>query len=188
MFKKALILIIALGAGLGLRWYVDQQPKAPVNLLSADQIFTLEDATDSRLRVAYFGFTHCPDICPTSLAVLAASLRQMDDNDQAKLLPLFISLDPERDTPEKSAEYAQFFHPNIVGVSTSDTELEALAKTYGVLFKRTELEDSELEYSVDHSSFFYLINNQGELLDKVPHTMNPAILTAAIDAQINPES
>ncbi len=185
--KKGLILALALIAGLGLRWFVDK-PNTQVTLSSAAQSISLTDSKDSRLRVAYFGFTHCPDVCPTSLAVLSAALKQMDETKLNQLLPLFITLDPERDTPEKSAQYAQFFHPNIVGVSTSLKATKDLAEHYGVLFQKTEVEASTLDYAIDHSSYFYLIDNQGQLVDKVPHTMNPAILLAAIDEALAVEA
>ncbi|MFZ6043927.1 SCO family protein, partial [Vibrio natriegens] len=100
---------------------------------------------DSRIRVVYFGYTHCPDVCPTSLAVLSAALQQLNDDQLQRVWPVFITLDPERDTAEKSAQYAQYFHKNITGMTGTDEQIKALAQKYGVLYMRTELEGSALE-------------------------------------------
>ncbi|MGB7998210.1 MAG: SCO family protein, partial [Photobacterium halotolerans] len=81
----------------------------------------------------------------------------------------------------KSAQYAQYFHQNITGMTGTMEQTQLLAKKYGVLFMKTKQEDSALEYSVDHSSYFYLLKPDGTLLEKVPHTLNPNILVDAID-------
>ncbi len=134
-----------------------------------------------RLRVIYFGYTHCPDVCPTSLAVLSAALQELDNKQLENIWPIFITLDPQRDTPEKSAEYAQYFHKNIIGMTGTEQQTKALAEKYGVLYMRTELKDSALEYAVDHSSYFYFLQPDGTLVDKVQHTLNPKIIVETID-------
>ncbi|WP_427981484.1 SCO family protein [Agarivorans sp.] len=126
-----------------------------------------------RLYIAYFGFTHCPDVCPTSLAVLSAALQGISAPQAEQLQSLFISVDPKRDTPEMVTTYAHYFHPDIVGLSPQEGQLLGLSQSLGVYYQYVEIPDSELEYSVDHNSFFYFINPQGELLAKVPHTLDP---------------
>ncbi|MCW8329930.1 SCO family protein [Photobacterium sp. SDRW27] len=183
-----IVLALALTAGLITRYVVDSQdptaatPSYPINILeTGKQAIDLYDQEDSRLRVIYFGYTHCPDVCPTSLAVLSAALQELTPEKLAQLWPIFITLDPERDTPEKSAEYAQYFHKNIIGMTGTTAQTKGLAEKYGVLYMRTELEGSALEYAVDHSSYFYFLKPDGTLVEKVQHTLNPALLVDAID-------
>lgn len=184
-----IILALALTAGLITRYVTDSnnptiaaEQTSPINVLeSGDKSIDLYDEKDSRIRVVYFGYTHCPDVCPTSLAVLSAALQKVSPQQLSNLWPIFITLDPERDTPAKSAEYAQYFHKNIIGMTGTDTQTKALAEKYGVLYMRTELKNSALEYAVDHSSYFYFLKPDGTLLEKIPHTLNPDILTDAID-------
>ncbi|MDV5167698.1 SCO family protein [Photobacterium rosenbergii] len=182
-----IILALALTAGFITSVIVDRQPPVaqtsePINLLkSGKDNVDLYNPEDERIRVIYFGYTHCPDVCPTSLAVLSAALKQIDDQKINKLWPIFITLDPERDTPEKSAQYAQYFHKKIIGMTGSANQTKALAEKYGVLYMRTELENSALEYAVDHSSYFYFLRADGTLVEKVQHTLNPNILVDAIN-------
>jgi len=189
-----IILALALSAGLLTRYVVDSKDPAtaeasyPLNILeSGQQAVDLYDEEDPRLRVIYFGYTHCPDVCPTSLAVLSAALQELDNKQLENIWPIFITLDPQRDTPEKSAEYAQYFHKNIIGMTGTEQQTKALAEKYGVLYMRTELKDSALEYAVDHSSYFYFLQPDGTLVDKVQHTLNPKIIVETID-RLLPES
>jgi len=183
-----IILALALSAGLLTRYVIDSKNPAltetshPLNILeSGQQAIDLYDEEDPRLRVIYFGYTHCPDVCPTSLAVLSAALQELDNKRLENIWPIFITLDPQRDTPEKSAEYAQYFHKNIIGMTGTEQQTKALAEKYGVLYMRTELKDSALEYAVDHSSYFYFLQPDGTLVDKVQHTLNPKIIVETID-------
>ena len=186
MSKKAwLVAIIAVCFGLGARALYDNyqqtQQQAQAGVLQSDgQPFDLYNVDDPRPRIVYFGYTHCPDVCPTSLAVLSAALKSLPESTQKTVSPVFITLDPKRDTSEKAAEYAHFFHPLITGVSGSQAQIDQLAKRYGVLYRITELEGSAMDYAVDHSSFFYFLSPDGELLEKVPHTLNPDMLVAAV--------
>ncbi|MBV7262994.1 SCO family protein [Photobacterium sp. WH77] len=183
-----IILAVALIAGLATRYLVDshddsvaEAQQSSGQLESGKESVDLFNTNDNRLRVVYFGFTHCPDVCPTSLAILGAALKAISQDELNKVWPVFITLDPERDTPEKSAQYAQYFHKDITGMTGTMEQTQLLAKKYGVLFMKTQQEDSALEYSVDHSSYFYLLKPDGTLLEKVPHTLNPNILVDAID-------
>ncbi|MBD8511339.1 SCO family protein [Photobacterium sp. 2_MG-2023] len=183
-----IILAVALIAGLATRYLVDshddsvaEAQQSSGQLESGKESVDLFNTNDNRLRVVYFGFTHCPDVCPTSLAILGAALKAISQDELNKVWPVFITLDPERDTPEKSAQYAQYFHKDITGMTGTMEQTQLLAKKYGVLFMKTKQEDSALEYSVDHSSYFYLLKPDGTLLEKVPHTLNPNILVDAID-------
>nr|WP_284694908.1 SCO family protein [Photobacterium galatheae] len=180
-------MAVALIAGLATRYFVDNHDanvaaaeQSSGQLESGKETINLFNAGDDRLRVVYFGYTHCPDVCPTSLAILGAALKAVSQDQLNKVWPVFITLDPERDTPEKSAQYAQYFHKAITGMTGTQAQTQLLAKKYGVLYMKTAQEDSALEYSVDHSSYFYLLKPDGTLMEKVPHTLNPNILVDAI--------
>ena len=188
----SLALVVAFVLGFGIKTYLDEQNKAQMQLekeqqISATTLFGKDnqpveifDENDSRVRIVYFGFTRCPDVCPTSLAMLAGALNQLSEEEVASVRPMFISLDPERDAAEASYEYAQYFHPNMEGLSGPLDITTALAHNYGVIFRKSELEGSELEYTLDHSSYFYFLKPDGTLITKVPHTLTPAPIVDAI--------
>ena len=188
----SLALVVAFVLGFGVKTYLDEQSKAQIQLekeqqISATTLFGKDnqpveifDENDTRVRIVYFGFTRCPDVCPTSLAMLAGALNQLSEEEVANVRPMFISLDPERDAAEASYEYAQYFHPNMEGLSGPLDITTALAHNYGVIFRKSELEGSELEYTLDHSSYFYFLKPDGTLITKVPHTLTPAPIVDAI--------
>ncbi|EEY99818.1 cytochrome oxidase biogenesis protein Sco1/SenC/PrrC putative copper metallochaperone [Vibrio sp. RC586] len=188
----SLILVVAFTLGFGVKAYLDSQQKltntTPTSLAlfgQNQQPVQLFDQTDPRIRIVYFGFTRCPDVCPTSLAMLSAALNQVDDKAKSQLRPMFISLDPERDDAKLAAQYAHYFHPMIEGASGTLETTQQLAKKYGVIFRKTELPNSELKYTLDHSSYFYFLQPDGTLIDKVPHTQDPAPIVEAIQKIVN---
>ncbi|WP_028022633.1 SCO family protein [Enterovibrio calviensis] len=186
MKTKIIILALALVAGLGARYMVEQNQTPDIvvelgKLQSGDQTVQLFDTTDERLRVLYFGYAHCPDVCPTSLAILSAALKSLPEETLAGVRPIFVTLDPKRDDADVAKEYAGYFHPMLEGTSGSVEAIDALAKKYGVLYQITELEDSAMEYAVDHSSYFYFLKPDGTLIEKVPHTLNPNMVSDAIE-------
>jgi len=146
--------------------------------------FTLIDGTgkplsDSSFRgrymLVYFGFTHCPDICPTTLLVMTNALQKLGDASR-KIVPIFISLDPERDTPEIVSTYVQNFSPNLVGLTGSLKQIRAVADAYKIYFKKVEVKDSALGYMVDHSGFMYLMGPDGKYAAHFDHTLSEQAL------------
>ncbi|MGF1697009.1 SCO family protein [Vibrio kyushuensis] len=191
----SLLLVVAFVLGIAINSYITQQAEVEDNKTESVNNGTTEptiffgeggkavdifDTQDNRIRVIYFGFTRCPDVCPTSLAMLAGALNELDEPSKEQLRPLFISLDPERDQAETAYKYAQYFNPMIEGLSAPVSVTTDLAHNYGVIFRKTELENSELGYTIDHSSYFYFTKPDGTLLTKVPHTLSPAPLVEAI--------
>ncbi|ELL7086080.1 SCO family protein [Vibrio fluvialis] len=189
----SLILVVAFALGFGAKTYWDSQNQLSasqdpqtVTLFGADnKAVNIFDPKDDRIRIIYFGFTRCPDVCPTSLAMLAGALNELDEKTLSHLRPMFVSLDPERDNAEASATYAHYFHPMIEGMSAPLDVTTALAHRYGVIFRKTELPNSELKYTLDHSSYFYFLKPDGTLITKVPHTQNPAPIVDAIKKTID---
>src|SRR3954470_5482929 len=107
-----------------------------------------------RLMLVYFGFTYCPDICPTDLQQMGLALDRLGAAGDM-VQPVFITLDPERDTPEHLKEYMPLFHPRFVGLTGDAEAIQAAARAYRVYYKKVELENKS-DYTVDHSAFVYL--------------------------------
>ncbi|MGM0553362.1 MAG: SCO family protein [Pseudomonadota bacterium] len=135
----------------------------------------------------YFGYTACPDACPTSLGWISAALQRLPDELDGQVSGVMISVDPERDTAERLERYVGHFHPAIQGATGSHAELHPIAERYGVFYQRTELE-SAMGYVVDHSSATYLIGPEGELLETHPHGTPAAELVAALLEHTRPSN
>ncbi len=184
MNKKVIYALLSLAFLLGLatKLYLVPtiQPNSIPQLSNGEQSIDLFSPQDSRIRVLYFGFTRCPDVCPTSLAMLAAAFSQLPNDTIHYFRPIFITLDPERDSGTDAQKYAHYFYPDFEGLSGTVTAVEQLAQRYGVIHQKTQLQDSALQYTIDHSSYFYFVRPNGQLLEKVPHTLSPQPLIAAI--------
>ncbi len=116
----------------------------------------LSDYTkQNKLVFVFFGYTHCPDVCPTALSTLAQVMKYLGD-DAKRVQVLFISVDPERDTPEVLKGYVPFFYPTFVGLTGSEEEIRKVAKEYKAYYRKVEGE-SKAGYLVDHSATIYLI-------------------------------
>lgn len=123
-----------------------------------------------RYMLVFFGFTHCPDICPAELQVMAAALDELGPKAE-KVVPIFITLDPERDTPEVTGNYVKNFGKNFVGLSGSTEAIAEAAKAYRVAFSKFEYkgQDSNYGYSIDHSALVYLMSPGGEYVTHFPY-------------------
>lgn len=112
--------------------------------------------------VVYFGFTHCPDICPDELQKLADAVDKIKEKTGIEIVPVFISVDPERDTVEQVREYVKEFHPNLVGLTGNPDEIKKAARAFRVYYMKTEEEGSD--YLVDHSIIMYLMDPNMDFL------------------------
>jgi protein SCO1/2 len=111
--------------------------------------------------LVFFGFTHCPDICPTALFDMSETFRRLGP-DAEKVAAVFISVDPERDTPEKLKEYLQSFHPRISALTGTPAEIEAVTKSYKAYYKKVPLDGND--YTMDHSAIVYLMDRNGRFV------------------------
>jgi protein SCO1 len=150
--------------------------------------FSLVDATGRHVTdkdfagkpmLVYFGYTSCPDVCPAGLQIISAALDKLGDT-AAGLTPIFITLDPEHDTPAVMGEYVKSFHPRIIGLTGSADEIAAVAKAYRIYYKKVADKRDPTRYSVDHSSFIYLMDGKGELVKHFPHTVGVDQLAAEL--------
>lgn len=121
-----------------------------------------------KLVLLQFGYTYCPDICPTSLSILAEALGKLTPAELARVQPVFVSVDPERDTVARLVEYTQFFHPSIIGLTGQPASLSEIAGRYGAVFVRQD-NASAGGYVIDHTALTYLIDQRGALAGSLPH-------------------
>ncbi|KAM3324983.1 protein SCO1 1, mitochondrial [Capsicum chacoense] len=128
----------------------------PFNLIDHNGKSVTEKDFFGKWTVVYFGFTHCPDICPEELQKLAAAVDKIKEKSGIQIVPVFISVDPERDTVEQVGEYVKEFHPNLIGLTGSPEEIKKTARAYRVYYMKTEEEGSD--YLVDHSIVMYLMD------------------------------
>jgi protein SCO1/2 len=120
--------------------------------------------------LVFFGFTNCPDICPAELQVMAASLDELGEKAD-KVAPIFITLDPERDTAEAVGAYVKNFGPRFIGLSGSPQDIDRAAKAYRVAYSKFVPEggNAAAGYSVDHTAFVYLMGPEGEYITHFPY-------------------
>ncbi|NIP30452.1 MAG: redoxin domain-containing protein [Candidatus Dadabacteria bacterium] len=119
-----------------------------------------------------FGYTSCPDVCPTTLAILRNIILEIEDSND-NLIVLFITVDPERDTVEKLKSYIPYFHNEIVGLTGNEEDIRNVASIYNIIYFKED-EKSDKEYLMSHSPSVYLINKEGELFLKYPqHKLDP---------------
>lgn len=199
MLKKLLVvLVLALASlliWLALFWepQTDQAPLVSAAPTGGD--FTLQAAQGAvslkdyrgKVVLVYFGYTYCPDICPTALAFTTQGLKLLTEDELAKTQVLFISVDPERDTLEKLREYGAFFHPNILGLTGTLAQIEEVAKRYGASYRKQDT-GSAGGYVVDHSSNLYVVDPAGKLVNTLPHGTMGNDIAAAIRATLNPKN
>ena len=136
----------------------------PFVLTGPDGRRVSSDQFNGRYRLVYFGFTFCPDVCPTDLQAMGAALRQFEQGDQARaqrVQPIFITVDPRRDTPDVMRRYTANFHPRILGLTGTEEEIGNVARRYGIFFTRGQ-PDAQGNYSVDHAAYSVLYGPDGQ--------------------------
>jgi cytochrome oxidase Cu insertion factor (SCO1/SenC/PrrC family) len=121
--------------------------------------------------LVYFGFTHCPDICPTTLLLMQNVVSRIGPRGR-DIRPIFISVDPERDTPKITAEYASHFGSDMVGLSGTPEQIKAVADHFKIYYSKVEAPDSALGYMIDHSGFIYLMGPDASYLTHFPHNVS----------------
>ncbi len=136
-----------------------------------------------RIMVVYFGFATCPDVCPLALSRLSAALDELSPSERASLAPIFITVDPERDTPEALARFLAF-DDRIIGLTGPVEAVDAARASYRVYARRQPMPDSALKYTVDHSSFFYVVDKKGRVDFALKDSLTPAELAAALRRSI----
>lgn len=135
-----------------------------------------------KLMLVYFGFTHCPDICPAGLQVISAALDKLG-SESARVAPLFITVDPERDTAEQLKSYVSSFHPTLTGLTGDAKDISAVAKAYRVYYRKAQ-DPALSDYTMDHTSFIYLMDGTGAFVTHFPHSVTPDKLAARLATEL----
>ena len=184
--RQALIPYLLLVAALigGVLWYESEKVPGLGRVVTTGQAdvggpFQLTDqggkrVTDkdfrSRYMLIYFGYSFCPDVCPTTLAVMAQALEKVGDRSQ-RIVPILITIDPERDTPKVLEDYVKAFGPSFVGLTGSVDEIKAVEKKYRVYAVKKPLEGGN--YGMDHSSVIYLMGPDGKMVSFYDEAISP---------------
>lgn len=185
ILKLSLVMAIGLGAGAGAMYLATlQQSKASVADTAALAGLQTQAGKpfdpvqlNGRHVVLYFGYTYCPDACPTALYVLASALKTMPD---ARVQPVFMTVDPRRDTPQVLTEYLAHFAPNIIGLTGQPDDVQRALRRFGVIAIETRDPKSPNGYAVDHTNEFILLSPRGKLLERIPATVPATRLTETI--------
>lgn len=208
MFNRniLIVLVIALAAGLGLAasqyWFGrDAAPATPelrtVRLFPQPRElppFALQQSDGTQLvpgelhghwTLVFLGFTHCPDVCPTTLADLSRAQRQWEALPEARRPRiLFVSVDPERDTPDRIGEYAAFFHGDTLAATADIPSLEAFARSLSLVFMKVPGPEGAPEdaYTIDHSAALALLDTEGRMAGVVQGPLDPEAIAADLAA------
>lgn len=137
-----------------------------------------------KVVVLYFGYTWCPDICPTSLGFLSAALSELSEDELARFQGVFVSVDPDRDSLEKLKNYTSYFHAKIMGVTGSREQIDDAVRKYGAAYQIVKNDASATEYVVDHSADLFLIDQNGKFVQAIRHGAPPEEIYAVIKAEL----
>jgi protein SCO1 len=133
------------------------------------------DALAGKYRVIYFGYTFCPDACPTDMAVLGKAMRMLDQKDPTKstrIQPIFITVDPARDTPPVLKQFVAAFHPRLIGLTGSEAQIAAVAKEYAVSYRKQPAPEGASGYLMDHPRIAILLGPDGKPIELLPVDAN----------------
>lgn len=158
----------------------------PFTLVAANGQNVTDQSFRGKWLLVYFGYTFCPDACPTTLSHVAEALQKLGPDAQ-KITPLFITVDPKRDTPKVMGTYVKAFDPRIVGLSGTSGEIAAVAKEYHVYYAIEKSNDPD-SYLVDHSSFIYVMTPKGAFREAIPGTTDGPTLAATVKKLVDASS
>ena len=149
----------------------------PFSLVDQDGKSFTDDHLKGKYALVYFGFSHCPDICPEELDKMARMIDLVRQDptlrNSPEMLPVFITCDPARDTPAVLKEYLSEFHKDIIGLTGSWEDIKSVCKKYRVYFSTPEGVKKGQDYLVDHSIYFYLMDPEGDFVEAIGRQHSP---------------
>lgn len=183
-------LVVALGAltAVGIWFSQDVGEQSSAGAAAIGGPFRLTDQHGERVAaqdfagrymLIYFGYTYCPDICPLTLANMTEAVDMLPPDDASKVVPIFITVDPSRDTVEHLAEYAPLFGERLLALTGTDAEVKAATRAYRVYFNKVENPEYG-DYLMDHSGFIYLMGPDGKYRSHFGHSATPEEMAQAI--------
>jgi protein SCO1/2 len=156
----------------------------PFTLTNQDGMKVTEKNYLGKHMLVFFGYTYCPDVCPTELQVMMAALDSLG-TEAEKIQPVFVSVDPERDTPEVLKSYVENFGPRLIGLTGTPEEIAAVAKSYRVYYAKAANQTSPDSYLMDHSSIIYLMGPDGRFVKHFPYTTDAAKLAEELKQAVS---
>lgn len=191
MVRRILLAVLLLLAAAAIAIYaLTSTPRGPVS--SGEALvggpFTMvnhrgetvtEKSFAGKPMLLFFGFTFCPDVCPTELQVMVEALLQLGEPG-ADIQPIFVSIDPERDTPDVLKAYVENFDSRLVGLTGSAEQVAAMAQVYRVFYARQPNDQSPKDYLIDHSAIIYLMGADGKFLKHFSYSTDAKALAAGI--------
>ena len=187
-----LLLAAALLAGCSRGAPSAQRPTPPLAGATIGGPFTLTDQNGStvsdrdfagKYRIMYFGYTYCPDVCPTDMQHLGAAMRLLDKQDptlSARIVPIFVTVDPERDTPAVLKQFVSAFYPRMVGLTGAPAAIRKVADEYRIFYQKQPATPGG-GYLVQHSDYAYLMNPENKPLALVPVSGPPEPIVATLE-------
>lgn len=186
---RPLLLALALagcGAPSAAPPLADARIGGPLALTTQDGRRLTEAELAGKYRLIYFGYTYCPDVCPIDLQKLMSGYRALERRNPAaaaKLQPIFVSVDPARDTPAQLKQYVTAFHPRLIGLTGTEAEVAKVAKDYAIFYRRAG-DPGARDYLVDHARLAYLMGPDGKPIALVPHDGTAQEIAAELDKWI----
>ncbi len=194
--RNPLVWIAVIGAiilytqyeGGGLPGTQDEAPRRIDQITDVGGPFELTDhngrtVTPETFRgdymLVYFGYTWCPDVCPVDVLVMGQAIKMLGEVGE-QVQPLFVTVDPARDTVNSLAKFATNFHPRLLALTGSEAQIAAAAEAYEVYYGKGEEGESADDYPVDHTDYMYLMDPDGTFLEVFPHGMRPAEIAHSI--------
>jgi len=179
--------VAALGIGVGARYLVAPAEMSaergavtiggPFRLVDQDGQMRTDADFRGKYTLVYFGYTYCPDVCPTALQVMTVALDALGEAGR-DVIPVFVTVDPERDTVDVMADYVTNFHDRLVALTGDAEAIREAARGYRVYYKKAG--EGEADYLVDHTSIVYLMDREGRYLAHFTHTTDPQAMAAKI--------
>ncbi|HLW29055.1 MAG TPA: SCO family protein [Kiloniellales bacterium] len=195
IFAVGLLILIV---GLALPWWLQRGSDGGVSMVGEPAIggsFELVDQHGNTLRdtdfhgryvLIFFGYTYCPDFCPQTLLTVTEALDRLEEAAPAKaeeVVPVFVTIDPERDTVEAMAAYAEHFHEDLIALTGTPEQIDAAAKAYRVYYRKAE-DESLNDYLMDHSTFVFLMDPEGKYIAHYTHGTKAEDMAASLQEQI----
>lgn len=156
----------------------------PFTLIDQDGKPFSSDQLKGKYRIFYFGYTFCPDACPTDMAVLGKAMRQLDKKDpeaSAKIQPIFVSVDPARDTPAVLKQFTAAFYPRLIGLTGTDAQIADIAKRYAISYRKQPAPAGTSGYLMDHPRVAFLFDPDGKPIEMLPVDANADAVAADLE-------
>lgn len=174
--KIALILFLLLLAAVAFLYVVPmiERDRYDFTLKGAGGPVSLSDFRGKKAVAVYFGYTYCPDICPTTFTTLSLAMQKLSEEEAGQMQILFVSVDPRRDTPQSLKEYVEYFYPSFIGVTGTQEQIDEVVRKYeGTAYKFIEEGSDAMGYTVGHTSFVYFFDKQGNYTSILNHSIDP---------------